>query len=174
MPTRYKRLPGSQLGFTLAEVLIAISVSVLFGLAAFATNERLLLTLRSQREAAAATMMLQERMETLRGMTFSNLKDSSYIGSNLINSKTTSEAPLGNVSETITVSAYPTNGSTYYNAWVRDSGHPSGNQSSATLANNPSANNVVQADVLITWTSANGRTRTRDLSALFGIGNLGQ
>ena len=162
-------------GFTLAEVSVAIAIVALFGLAAFATNQRLLIGLRAQRETAAATMMLQERMETLRALTFSNLTDSSYIGSSVINSKTTSELPLGSLSETITISAYPSDGSTS-NQWVRDTTYPSGHQTATNTTLSTShggAQTVVQADVLITWTSPNGRTRTRDLAAIFGIGNLG-
>lgn len=151
---------------------------MIFGMAAFATNERLLLTLKAQRESAAATMMLQERMETLRALSFSNVTDSSYIGSNVVNSATTSEAPLGNLSETITVNAYPADG-TGSNQWVRSSAHPSGNQTSTNSSlgsshGGPTTETVVKADVLITWSSADGRSRTRNLAAVFGIGNLGQ
>lgn len=163
-------------GFTLVEVLITLVVAALFGAAAFATNQRLLLTLKAQRESAAATMMLQERMENLRALSFSNVTDSSYIGSNIINSATTSEAPLSNLSETITVSAYPADG-TGSNQWVRDSSHPTGNQASTTSSlgvSHGGLQTVVKADVLITWKSADGRSRTRNLAAVFGIGNLGQ
>ena len=150
---------------------------VLFGVAAFATNERLLLLLKTQRESTAATMMLQERMETLRALSFSNVTSSTYIGSNVINSATTSEAPLGTLSETITVGAYPTDG-TGNNTWVRNSTYPTGNQTATNTAlgssHGTSTETVVKADVLITWTGANGRSRTRDLAAVFGIGNLGQ
>ena len=41
--------------------MVAIAVCVIFGGAAFATNQRLLLALKAQRETTAATMMLQER-----------------------------------------------------------------------------------------------------------------
>jgi prepilin-type N-terminal cleavage/methylation domain-containing protein len=167
-------------GFTLAEVLIAITVSVLFGLAAFATNERLLVGLRTQRESAAATMMLQERMETLRALTFYNLTDSNYILTSLLadssKTPTNSEAPLGNLTETITISAYPSDGSTN-NQWVRNSTYASGhaNSTNTTLStSHGGTQTVVKADILVTWTSANGRTRTRNLAALCGIGNLGQ
>jgi prepilin-type N-terminal cleavage/methylation domain-containing protein len=171
-------------GFTLAEVLVAISVAVMFGLAAFATNERLLVALKAQKETTAASMVLQERMELLRSLSFTNVTLPSNIGSNIgssvINSGTTSEAPLSGLNETITVSAYPADGSTN-NQWVRNStyaaGHPNSTNSTWYDANGnplPARPNLVQADILITWTSANGRTRTRELAAIFGIGNLGQ
>ena len=52
---------GETGGFTLAETLVAIAVAAVFGAAAFATNARLLVMLKNQRENTAATMMLQER-----------------------------------------------------------------------------------------------------------------
>ena len=167
-------------GFTLSEVLVSVTVCVIFGLAAFTTNERLLLALKTQKETTAASMMLQERMEAFRSFSYSNVADPTYVSTNVVQKATTSEAPLQNLSEQITVSGYitnsggagyPSDGSTP-NEWIRDSAHPTGNQitSNANLATNY---NLLQVDVLITWTSANGRTRTRDLAAVFGKGNVG-
>jgi prepilin-type N-terminal cleavage/methylation domain-containing protein len=166
--------------FTLSEVLIAIAVSAAFGAAAFATNERLLVALKTQKETTAASMMLQERMETFRSLSYSNVADPNYVGTNVVSNHTTSEATLGSLSEQITVSGYvttagaagyPSDGSTP-DRWVRNSTYPSGNQtlSNTTLA---TSYNLLKVDVLITWKSANGRTRTRDLAAIFGKGNTG-
>ena len=164
--------PGA---FTLVEVLIAIAVSALFGLAAFATNERLLVALKSQKESTAATMMLQERMETFRSLSYSNVCDTSYVSTNVVSTATTSEAALGKLTEQITVSGYvlDPNGtaSTHSNQWQRNQTYPSGNaiDTNSTLATNY---DLVKVDVLLTWTSANARTRTRDLAAVFGKGNI--
>src|SRR6266567_3141333 len=70
-PLSHKPLgPNVERGFTLAEVMIASAVCVLFGLAAFTTNERLLVALKTQKETTAANMMLQERMETFRSFSY--------------------------------------------------------------------------------------------------------
>ena len=175
-------------GFTLAEVLVAIAVAVLFGLAAFATNERLLLALKTQKETTAATMMLQERMEAFRSLTYSNAASSQASASpsppqtaaDIVADATTSEAPLGNLSETITVSGYlttsggsgyPSDGSTS-NQWVRNSTYPTGNlvTSNANLA---TSYDLLQVDIKVSWTSAGGRTRNRELAAIVGKGNIG-
>jgi type II secretory pathway pseudopilin PulG len=161
-------------GFTLVEVGVAMAVAALFGLAAFATNQRLLIGLRSQRETAGAVMMLQERMEALRSLRFSQITDSTYIGSNIIKGKTTSEAPLGNLIETITISAYPVDASSS-NQWVRDSTHPTGYQTSSnTTLGYPNGGTqwLEKASITITWTGANGRSRTQNLSTVID-GNLG-
>src|SRR5215813_8271060 len=95
-----------QSGFTLAEVLVSVSVCVLFGLAAFQTNQRLLVALKSQKETTAAIMALQERKETLRAMSFTEIATGDDVKSILLH-PTGSEGPLGNLTETITVSVDP-------------------------------------------------------------------
>src|SRR5438067_9140383 len=115
--------------FTLAEVLVAFALTVIFGVAAFATNERLLIALKNQKETTAASMMLQERMEKFRGFSYSNIADKTYVNTNVVQVKTTSEAALSNLSETITVSGYMNTGGTIRNypsdgttanKWVRN------------------------------------------------------
>src|ERR1700740_3369143 len=81
-------------GFTLAEVLVAIGVVALFGLAAFATDERLLIALKSQKETTAATMMLQERMEAVRSLMYSGV--ASNVASGSTNPPSTMPDVVGN------------------------------------------------------------------------------
>jgi Tfp pilus assembly protein PilE len=184
-PLSHKPLgPNVEKGFTLAEVLIASAVCVFFGLAAFATNQRLLIALKTQKETTAANMMLQERMETFRSFSYSNVADPTYVNTNVVQKATTSEAPLGNLTEQITVSGYLLDpqgtASSHVNKWQRNATYPSGNviDTNSHLAMDASTPPVpqydlLQVDVLLTWTSANGRARTRDLSAIFGKGNIG-
>jgi len=169
----------SQQGFTFAEVVVAIAICVVFGVAAFSTNQRLLLALRAQRESTAATLLLQERMEKFRGFTYSNVADPSYVTSNVLSTTTTSEAVLPNMTETITVSGYmdtagatPTpNPTPPQNVWTR----------TATATATPASPNSVLASsydlikvkINVAWTSADGRSRTRELASLFGKGNIG-
>jgi len=98
---------------------------------------------------------------------------------------TWSEDPLNNLQETVTVSGYqaatspspspsPTP-SDNYNQWTRDTsssgdGQPNEQNHDDNLA---MQFDLLKVDVSITWTSANGRSRTRDLSAIFGKGNIG-
>ncbi len=177
--------------FTLAEVLIALAVCVIFAVAAFATNERLLLALRSQKETTAASMMLQERMEAFRGIYYSNVASTTASGTtspatmttgDIVQTVTTSEAQLGSsLTETVTISGYwtstggagyPSDGSAV-NVWTRSGGSTTatlGSPSNSTLA---TSYDLIQVDIKLSWTSANGRTRTRELSSVFGKGNIG-
>ena len=45
-------------------------------------------------------------MEKFRGFSYSNMADSTYVNTNIIQSATTSEAVLPNFTETVTVSGY--------------------------------------------------------------------
>ena len=153
-------------GFSFVEVCVAIVVSVMFGAAAFATNQQLLTTLRAQ---------------SFRATAWSNIADKDYVKNNIVRNSTTSEATLGSLTETITVSGYvttagaagyPTDGSNV-NQWVRDDGHPTGHTTdhNDNLATNY---NLLKVDILLTWNGPNGRTRTRELAQIFGKGNIGQ
>jgi len=203
-----KTRPSSESAFTLAEVLIAAAVAAFFGLAAFATNERLLTALKSQKESTAASMMLQERMESFRANSYStiaanhNSNPNSNVQDNILTFNpspspaptpsfppagkytTWSEAPLGNLKETVTVSGYlaaaspspnpSPNPSQDYNQWVRDTtgdGQPHLQNNDDYLA---TQYDLLKVDILLNWTGPNGRPRSRDLSAIFGKGNIGQ
>jgi prepilin-type N-terminal cleavage/methylation domain-containing protein len=169
-------------GFTLGEVLVAIGVAVIFAGAAFTTNQRLLIALKSQKETTAATMVLQQRMETFRATAFSNIANKDYVKNNILTVRTATTvdvngnsvtvdpfAPLGSITEQITIGVYPADGSANI-AVSWDASHPGGQDISNN--NNLASANLLRVDVLETWTSANGRSRSRQLSSVFGIGNI--
>jgi type II secretory pathway pseudopilin PulG len=164
------------MGFTLAEVLVAVSVCVLFGLATFQTNQRLLVALRAQKETTAAIMVLQERKESLRAMAFSEIATGDTL-KNVLNNPTGSETPLGNLSEQITVSVDPndakyTSPSPTPTVLYRNA-QSSGPHKVTENTDLPNCD-LLRVDILLTWTSTNGRQRSRQSSELFGRGNIGQ
>lgn len=179
-------------GFTLAEVLIAIGVVGIFALGTFATNERLLFALKSQKETTAVTTALQWRMEQVRATAFSEIATagtgSDYVKNNILTVRTVTDSngntvdpfgPLGSLTEQFTVGVYPSDGSTpTVMSW--DAGHSSGQYSSQNTGlggnrlDNSQPITLLKVDALETWTSANGRQRQRQLSTIVGIGNVGQ
>ena len=191
-------LPADQAkadAFTLTEVLIALVVVVFFGVAVFATNARLMVALKGQRETTAASMMLQERMEAFRSISYTGLGSTSAsptaspspspptYAADIVANTTVSETQLGggingSLTETITISGYmdtagncppTTSGS---NQWVRNAANPSGSLITS-IANMSTSYDLIQVDVQLSWTGANGRTRKREMTALFGKGNKG-
>jgi len=168
-----RRQRHRQHGFTLAETLVGLAVVALFGAAAFATSSRLLLTLKSQKESTAATTALQERKESLRSIAFPSIADANYIYDNIFTNPTKSEGPLGSLSETVTVDAYatPTGSPTVL---LRNSQYPSCHIVSSNSNLSYPSQSVLRVDVVLTWTSANGRSRTRQFSEIFTYpGNVG-
>jgi type II secretory pathway pseudopilin PulG len=158
-------------GFTFPELCVAIAVTALFGAALFGTNSRLLLALKTQKESTAATMVLQQRMESLRACSFTQVATDSYLQNNIFNTPTGSEGPLGGLNEQVAVGVYG-NPSVTPIMLLRNPRNPTTPQELSTN-NNLAAYNLLQVDILLQWTSANGRTRTRQLSAVFGKGNIG-
>jgi type II secretory pathway pseudopilin PulG len=158
-------------GFSLPELCVAIAVAAVFGLAVFATNSRLLMALKTQKESAAATMVLQQRMESLRGCSFTQIATKDYLKSNIFSTPTGSEGPLGSLNEQVAVGVYANPAVTPI-VLLRNPQHLTNPQE---LSNNDAlANyNLLQVDLLLQWTGANGHTRTRQLSAIFGKGNIG-
>ena len=188
--TRRRSLPG----FTLAEVALAMAVVALFGLATFATNQRLLLALKSQKETTAASLAMQWRMEMFRGIAFSDIADKDYVKTNILTVRNPLDgsvppnlildqygnridpfAPLGSITEQFTIGVYPPDGSTNtVLSW--DKLHPTGQEISvnANLLSQVTTGAVkmMKVDVLETWTSGNGRQRQRQLSTIVTIGNI--
>ncbi len=156
-------------GFSIVEICIAVLISTLFGAAAFMVNTQILNSLRSQKETAAATLVLQQRMETFRATAFSNIADRDYVKRNILVIPTGSEDALQNLTETMTVGVYPPDGS--INTVVsRDPNHPNGQN--VTQNNNLALAKLLRVDITEQWTSTNGRSRTRQLTSIFGIGNI--
>ena len=186
--TRRRSLPG----FTLAEVALAMGVVALFGLATFATNQRLLLALKSQKETTAASLAMQWRMEMFRGIAFSDIADKDYVKTNILTVRNPLDgsgnpildqygnaidpfAALGTITEQLTIGVYPADGSTNtVLSW--DKLHPIGQEISvnANLLSEVTSGAVkmMKVDVLETWTSAGGRQRQRQLSTIVTIGNI--
>jgi len=164
----------AQDGFTLAEVGVAVAICVLFGAAAAATNSQLLLALKNSKEAAAASMMLQERKEQLRAIAFNSIADANYIHDNIFQNPTTSEWPLGSLNEKVTVDAYPTaTGSP--TVLLRNSTYPNCQIVSSNSNLSYPNQNLLRVDVVLTWTSSNSRSRTRQFSEVFSYpGNIGK
>jgi prepilin-type N-terminal cleavage/methylation domain-containing protein len=166
-------------GFSLVEVLMALVVCVVFGVAAFTSNQRLLLALKNQKETTAATMALQWRMENFRSTAFSNIASHDYVKTNILTVRTSTDsngnttdpfAPLGSITEQFTIGVYPADGSTpTVMSW--DANHPTGQD--VTTNNSLGSATLLKVDILETWHGADGRSRTRQMSTIVGIGNIG-
>jgi hypothetical protein len=123
-------------------------------------------------------------MEKFRGFTYTNIGDPTYVSTNVLGSTTTSEAALPNLTETITVGGYmdtagvtpsPSPGATPpQNSWTRNSAHPTGTPVTTPITTLATGYDLLKVKINLQWTSTDGRSRTRELSSIFGKGNIGQ
>ena len=116
-------------------------------------------------------MVLQQRMESLRACSFTQIATKDYLKTNIFSSTTGSEGPLGSLNEQIAVGVY---GDTSVAPIIllRNAQH-SNNPQELSTNDNLANYTLLQVDLLLQWAGANGKTRTRQLSAIFGKGNIG-
>jgi hypothetical protein len=118
-------------------------------------------------------------MESVRASAFSSIANKDYLKANILTPPSTVEAaaraPLHTLKEQVAVGIYQ-DIATAPIILLSDPQHPipqvlSENGKLADATVNPKG--LLQVDLLLQWTSANGRTRTRQLSSIFGRGNIG-
>jgi type II secretory pathway pseudopilin PulG len=157
-------------GFTLIEVVCAATLLVLFVSAIFTVNQKVLASLKAQKETLTATQTFQERIEQLRCSAFSgsNIFDINWLKDNIYNASTQSIGTLASSPvETITLSIYPPDGSTS-SQLTRTNGTVNIDSTNASML----SATLVRVDLQLTWTSSNGRSRLRRTSTVFGTGYI--
>jgi hypothetical protein len=126
--------------------------------------------LNSQKQAVAASQAIEERIEQLRGVTYSQLTTPTYLQNSVFNTDTVSQAMLPSPVETFTVNAYPPVAPTPTPIQVtRQSG-------SATLGPNPNttlgSGSLIRADLQLQWQNRGGGTHTRAVSIILAKGGI--
>jgi hypothetical protein len=154
-------LARSSAAFTFIENIFALALVAISFVALFSLNAQCLYMLNSGRGAVFATQSLQDRAEQLRNCTWSQLTDASYIQSSVLNSSTNGIQNLGQVTETVTVNAYPT-ALNPPNSVVRSNGSPSTVSSNAAIANG----DMVRVDIVLAWTRLGNRARTKAMTTV--------
>ncbi|MFL6584154.1 MAG: hypothetical protein ACJ8KU_06520 [Chthoniobacterales bacterium] len=96
----------TELGTTLIEATIAACTSAMFLGSLFAMNMTSMKTLRSAREAATASQVLQQRIETLRIANWHQITDANWLKLHVLNADAPGGALLKAESETLTLVPY--------------------------------------------------------------------
>lgn len=167
---RAKRPPGRSSGSILVETLVAVLIIGLFMGGLFELNAFNVRSIRSGRETVAASLVLQERLDQIRNTTWNKVSDAGIV-QNMLNAPAASSAALPQLSEQVTISAYPATAPTPASAVVTRAA----NGTTTIVSSNPalSSQKTVRADVTITWSSgATARTRTRALSTIIAEGGI--
>lgn len=151
-------------GFALVESVIALTLVALMLSCVFAANAHFLGMLRQGKENSYATHMIQERVDSLRGVLWDQLTDPAKLAQ-ILAAQTVTSTNLGGVTESITIepleSAIPTS-----SRCVR---LPNGTVSSTggAFTTLPSVKVTVSAQ----WNSRH-RARTRSTTTVFTKGGI--
>jgi prepilin-type N-terminal cleavage/methylation domain-containing protein len=153
--------------FTLVEVMVAAAVLGLLLGGVAAASGRVSGLLNSQKQAVAASQAIEERVEQLRGVTYSQITTPTYLQNSVFNTDTVSQAMLPSLVETFTVNAYPTPTTSIQ---VTRQNH------SATLGPSPNTTlgngSLIRADLQLQWQNRGGGTHTRAVSIILAKGGI--
>lgn len=155
----------SESAFTLSETLISIAVTLISLVAFFAATGQAIRIVRSGKEIAAASQMLQQRIETFRyAPPWTNATTPEGI-SNLIKTAAATASTFQDATETFTVTPYPAGGPplvvTRSSKGVISSTGPS-----------MSGEKCVQFTASVSWTGLGGSPRSRQVSTIMTKGGL--
>ena len=154
-----------QKGFTLAETLVAMAVTVISLLGFYAAASQAMRIVRTGKEIAAGSQMVQQRIENFRYTPpWTNVTTVAGISS-IESAATVIAANFSSATETVTVEPYPTTGSKLV---VTRS--PSGAISSSGL--DMSSQTRVKFTVAVSWTGTGNIPRSRQLSTILTKGGI--
>jgi hypothetical protein len=155
-------------GTTLIEATIAAGTSALFLGSLFTMNMSAMKAMRTARETASASQILQQRVEAMRIANWHQVTNADWVRDTLLNTNAAGSDGLENLSETLTLVPYGSE--TVGNTQLVRSGNTTAivNQNSALLAENA---------IKVIWTVAynggiNGRSTTRQAVAILAKGGV--
>jgi Tfp pilus assembly protein PilV len=167
MPPTIKRISHAkraEQGTTLVEVMVAAVLVAVFFLSIFELNAMCLRLIDASKESLAALESVQDRSETLRNLSFSDLTTTSVVR-NLMAAPANAAPFTQKATEVVKISKYPTsNGVTQF---TRSSDGSVVNDSVATDL----GTQLVKVDVAVSWTMTAGhRARTEQTSSIVSNG----
>lgn len=165
------RLFRSRAGFTLAETIITAAIALGGIGAAMTLNGAHLKLVKSSRQSNAATLALQERVEQLRVVGWSNLINESYVKDIFLLKSPESAAVLDGAKERVVISPYVQSSGIKNLIVDRDaSGNRSTVSDGAGLTNEE--NSIVKVELQLKWTGSDGRERTRAMTTVVSNGGI--
>jgi hypothetical protein len=156
-------------GTTLVETAIAAALVAGFFGTIFEVNAVCFRYIDASKESVGALQGVQDRIETLRGLSFSNLTTASNIKTLMATPANGSDFAASKVVETVTMSDYP--GATTTITYTRPAG------ASVTVTSSPSSvdfssANLVKVKVTYTWNMTfGGRSMTETTETIVASGN---
>ena len=160
-------------GTTLIETLVAIALLVGFFVTMFELNATCLRFIDSTKETVGALQGVQDRVEQLRSLSFSDLTNATTVKT-LMTTPSNGSAFAQNVTEVVTLSHYPTPdaSNTQIIRLPGASVTPSINSTDTNLANDtPSGTGLVRVNVTYTWrTTLGSRSESEQTETIISAG----
>jgi len=158
-------------GGALIETMVAMAIAAVFLSGVHLTNSQVMVQVRSSLESVAASRDLSSRTEQLRASTWSQVTDSASLKDTVLAVASDGAGDLGDLVETIEVTAHLAAADTVAPIKVRRDSHGAVsivNAGDGTMHNQPS----VRIDVTADWTAKGGRSRTRQTTLIIGQGGI--
>lgn len=156
-------------GFTLVETMIAAAVAMIGMTAAMSLNQGHMRLVKSAGQSNAATLCLQERVEQMRLASWRKITNADYIKDTLLAVPTRSAAPLDQLWETITISAYPDSAAAKKLIVERRAG---GERVTLLSGDGLASERLAQLEFQIRWLGPDRRPRTRMSTTLISNGGI--
>jgi type II secretory pathway pseudopilin PulG len=154
-------------GVTLIESTVATAIAAIFLGSLFTINTSSMQTVKTAREAASASQVLQQRVESMRIANWHQITDSSWLRDNLLNSDAPGTTALKSPSEQVTIVPYGS--STTGNIQLNRS-----NGTTTVINSTPLlAENAIKVIWTITYSGTpRDRSMTRQLTTILAKGGV--
>ena len=169
IPRRIGRAGRFVAGWTLAEAIVSLGVLGLGISGILVINSRVLGQTRSTRQTAAATHALQERIDAVRHASWTQVSDTAYLSGTLLATASTAGEKLPGLIEQVNVVTYPPTGAAANSVCRNADGSRTILSTNATMDTDAEAVSVL---VRLTWSGANGTTRTRENMTVLAKGGI--
>jgi Tfp pilus assembly protein PilV len=160
----------NQSGTTMVETLVAAILVAVFFATIFEVNAVCLRYIDASKESVGALQGVQDRLEALRNLAFSDLINATFV-QNLMTTPSNGSDFAQKVTEVVTLSAYPTPdaSNTQFTRGPGASVTPTINSTDASLADQPGK--LVKVNVTYTWTmTLGGRSYTEQTETIISSG----
>lgn len=160
---------NARAAFTLAETLIATTISLLGMAAAMLLNTAHLRVVKSARQSNAATLCLQERVEQMRLGDWRKITDAEYLRNTVLANAPRSAAPLDRIAERVTIAAYPDAAAAQQLVVER---RTNGERVTLISGAGLSTQRLAQVEFQVTWRGSDARLRQRATVTLISNGGI--
>lgn len=153
----------SRAGFTLVDAMVALMVVVTSFIGVYALGGQCAYLLSSGKELTSAQQVLQDRIEQLRNLNWTQVTDSNYLANNVLNQARQNGGYLTDLTETVTIYAYPPPAAptpTPIQLTVSTNGTVAINTTNSAIA----SGNLCRIDVTESWTTARTGQTTRSVT----------